>query len=186
MSGARLRPSSPPPAATPEAREARAELAASVLDVREHRPVTVPRTSVQGVMRLLSRREEKSVRAECRAEMRALGIEGISVEGFTEWHEERALRTVAIAVRNPANRDQPLATLEEWSECDDDQIQALWDLYQDQRAELDPLGASFELTEEDLAAITAAAKKKDVVLLTSYGSQKLARALSGLAAPPPS
>lgn len=175
----RLRPGLAP-ATSPAERQARAELAVSVLDAREHRPVMVPRTQVKGDMRLLSRREVSEVRAACRQMMAGLGIEGHGIEGYAEWREAFNTRLVAIAVRSPVDHTQPLADLEDWEQCDEDQIIALWDLYQDMQAELDPLGDTFVLAEDDARAIKLAAKKKDVLLLTSYGSQKLARALTGL------
>ena len=164
----------------------RAALAVSVLEGREHRAVTVPRTKVAGAMRLLSRRENAQVRAECRQAMAELNLAGPVVEGFTEWHEELAVRTLAIAVRSPDNHDAPLALLADWLECDDDQINALWEKYQDLEAELDPLGPNGPaLSEADAAAIRDAAKKKALTLLMSYGSRKLALALITTAAPPP-
>jgi len=184
VSTGRLRPSVPAPAATAAAREARAELAASVLDGREHRPITVPRTTIRGALRLLTRSETKGLRAACRAYMRELGIEGPGLEGYVEWREEFNTRLVAIAVRHPDDHARPLADLEEWEACDDDQILAIWESYQDMQADLDPLGEGFVLDQADADAIFAAAKKKDVALLTSYGSQKLARALSTSVAPP--
>jgi hypothetical protein len=180
----RLRPQAP--AAASPTPEQRAELAVSVLEAREHRPVTVPRTTVVGAMRLLSRRENAQVRAECRQVMEALGLTGVSIEGFTEWHEELAVRTIATAVRSQAKHDEPLAPLTDWVECDDDQINALWDAYQNLQAELDPLGASGPpLTEAEEVAIRDAAKKKAVDLLMSYGSRKLALSLISSADPSP-
>jgi hypothetical protein len=165
----------------PAATEERGDLAASVLDARPYRPVVVPRTSVKGDMRLLSRGEIESVRADCREHMRNLGIEGPGIEGFPDWREAFNLRLVATALRQPADRARPLGNLEEWKECDDEQILALYDTYQDMAAELDPLGHRVELDEEDLRGLRAAAKKGDVPTLVSYGSQKLARMVALLA-----
>jgi len=170
-----LRPITPPPA------EERAELAVSVIAGREYRSVTVPRTNVTGAMRLLSRKENAEVRFECRRSMEERGITGIAVENFTEWHEELAVRSIAIAMRSESNHEAPLARLCDWLECDDDQINALWERYQDLEAELDPLGDKGPpLSDADMTAIVAAAKKKSLVLLTSYGSRKLARSLISL------
>jgi hypothetical protein len=164
-----------PPAPDPERRAA---LAVSVLEARVHRTVTVPRTQVTGAMRLLSRRENAQVRAEVRQVLEALGLTGHAAEGFTEWHQELAVRTLATAVRSPADHGAPLAPLADWLECDDDQINALWERYQDQEAELDPLGANGPpLSDADIAQIQDAAKKKAAEVLMSFGSRKLALAL---------
>lgn len=155
----------------------RGELAAAVLESRVYREVTVPRTAIPAKMRLLSRTEAKAVRSASRSAVAQLGLvaAGPEVESLTEWREERALRTVAVAMRDPANPERPLAGLAEWEECDDDQILALWDIYQDLAAELDPLGDSAPpLTEGELAELVAAAKKGDAGLLMSFGSRRLA------------
>lgn len=169
----RLRPP-PPPADTP----ARGALTAGLVGARVHVDVTVPRTSVRGRMRLLSRAENQAVDAEARVHLRSLGypVDNPSLlPTYAEWHNEIAARTLAIAVRDPADVSRELAPLTEWLECEDDQIAALWREYQDLEERLDPLrGEGVHVSEAEALAIREAAKKKDVVLLMSYGSQKLA------------
>lgn len=155
--------SEPPPSPT--------SMAGQVVGARVHVEVTVPRTQVKGRMRVLSRSETRAVRFEARAKLQELGIVG-DVDGIREWNEEIATRTLAVAVR-ALKGDEVLASLEAWEECDDDQINALWSRYKDLCNELDPL-ADTKLSEADAQQIAAAAKKKDSILLTSYGSLKLA------------
>jgi hypothetical protein len=180
MATGALKPAAPAAAAP----SSRAALAVSVIDGRQFRPVVVPRTAVQGVMRLVTRGEMHEIRAACRQMMAALGIAGGGIESFPEWREEFNLRLVATAVRHPAARETPLADLEEWRQCDPDQVDALWSDYEDMAAELDPLGDRFVLEEKELLEIIELAKAGDVGRLTSYGSPKLARALRSMAAPP--
>jgi hypothetical protein len=177
-------PAAPPAAA---ARRARAELAAAVVETRIHRDVTVHGTQVRGRMRALSRAEARQVRADCRAALKAAGIEAAGpgvLEGYVEYREELVLRSIAIAVRDPGDVEQPLAPLEEWESCNDQQLGALWDDLRDLEAETDPYGdLAPPLSEADEAALADAAKKKDKARLMSFGSHTLARfAITSVAA----
>jgi hypothetical protein len=178
------------PGAAGDDRKVVPELAAGVLKGREFRPVTVPRTEVKGDMRLVTAAEVKDIRYACRAMMAEMGIQGHGLTAYPEYLEEFNLRLVAASIRLPAARDQPLADIDAWRQCDPDQIATLFALYQAMEAELDPLGAGaageLGITEQELAEIEALAKRKDVGQLTSFGSPKLARALTSLVDPPPS
>lgn len=178
----RLRPTSSP-AAAPAATSSRASLAVSVIDGRQHRPTKVPRTNVTGAMRLCTRGEVHGIRAACRAMMAELGITGGGIESFAEWREEFNLRMVATAMRHPDSLDVALAELDEWRQCDEDQLATLWCAYEDMAADLDPLGETYALSQTDYDEIVALAKAGDVGQLTSFGSPRLARALRSLAAP---
>lgn len=163
----------------------------AVLAGVQWRDVTVPRTKYRGKMRILKRTEESAVRVEVRRELAE--THGITsdrpnvLETFPEWNEERVLRVLAIAIRHPRNPARPLATIDEWSECDDLQLGALWQAYKDFEAELDPLGANGPgLTPGELEELKAAAGKGDVDLLMSYGSRKLALFISSSVAQPAS
>lgn len=182
----KLRPTSAP--AAPPPASSRASLAVSVIDGREHRPMKVPRTAVEGVMRLCTRAEVRDIRAACRAMMAEFGIVGGGIESFPEWREEFNLRMVATAMRHPDAREAALAEVDEWRQCDEDQVNALWDAYEDMAAELDPLrdNEKSKLTQAEYDEIVALAKAGDVGQLTSFGSQRLARALRSMAAPPAS
>ena len=177
--------------ATPPAGDRAERLVDAVLGGVTYREVIVPRTSVKGRMRLLQRGEEALVRSECRRELAerhriAPAAPGV-LESFPEWREERILRVLAIAVRDPADPSRPLAELDEWSTCDDVQLLALWDIYQDLEAELDPLGPSAPpLTAEEVGAIKSAAGKGSADLLMSFGSRRLALFVISTAAAPPS
>jgi hypothetical protein len=160
-------------------------LAVEVAGARVHEDVIVPRTAARGRMRLLSRGENRTVRAEARAALEAMGCRGADLGVYREWHEELATRTLAVAVRDPADVARPLAPLAEWEECEDDQIAALWKQYQDLEERLDPLGADHVvLSDADVAAMRDASKKKDIDLLMSFGSRRLAVFATTTAAPP--
>jgi hypothetical protein len=192
----RFSPTSParPTAAAPDADTAaagRAErLVDAVLGGVTYKDVTVPRTQVKGRMRLLTRAESAQLSVDLRREM----AERYSLteptpgmfEAFAEYREERVLRTVAVAVRDPADPTRPLADLEEWATCDDTQLVALWQAYKDLQDELDPLGPNAAgLTEQEVAALKAAAGKGEADLLMSYGSRRLALFAISSAGPPP-
>ena len=160
------------------------ELVAAILGARVHVDIVVPRTSITGRMRLLSQAERSKIQSEARIAVATLGAEGANVDLFSEFREEKVVRSIAIAIRDPADESRPLADLADWIECDEDQLAALWERYQDLSAALDPLGANVEITEIEVLEIEAAAKKKDLDLLTSYGSRKLARYAITSGAPP--
>lgn len=148
------------------------ELVSSVLGARTYVDVTVPRTSVRGSMRVLTRAESKQVRADARRECLRLGVGEAGVEMSRDFLEEVGTRTIALAVRQAGNQALALAPLEEWEACDEDQIAALWQVYKDLEESLDPVGIG--CTEAEFIAIEDAAKKKSETLLRSYGSRKLA------------
>lgn len=150
-------------------------LAEALLGARVWIDVTVPRTTVKGRMRLLSVAEDRTVAVETRDALKDYGMPSEGVGAREAWVNENALRTIQIAIRNPDDETEPLADVDEWQECDDDQITALWVEYQSLRDRHDPLGESAPgLTQEELDALTTAVKKKDRTVLMSFGSRRLA------------
>lgn len=159
------------------------DLVAAILAGRVFVDVVVPRTEVRGEMRLLTRAESASVRTATRQALLERRVPDRGMEEGRDWLEEVATRTIAIAVRQAGNTALALAPLEEWEQCDDDQIAALWLRYTD----LDESSAQVEtLTDGELVVLTEAAKKKDEVVLRSFGSRKLARFATTLADRPAS
>ncbi|MGL5361513.1 MAG: hypothetical protein ACRDBH_01440 [Bosea sp. (in: a-proteobacteria)] len=148
--------------------------AGQVAAVRAHIEVQVPRTNIVGKMRVLSRHERMTVRVEARDYLRRLGLDGATIETTTEWHEEIATRTIAVAMRAPGNLGDTLATLEAWNTCDVGQIDYVWQQYRDLQDRLDPLGEHSQISEQEIVAIEDAAKKKARELLMSFGSFALA------------
>lgn len=159
----RLRASVPVAPAVPVKVRALAEL----LGARVFVDVTVPRTTIRGRMRLVSRTEAAIINADARRHfVTDLGIE---VDASTllrpgvmdNWNAEVAIRHIAIAVRDPDDESKPLGDLVEWCECDDDQISALWLDYKNLASRLDPLSdAADGLTEDQLAELRTLLKKK--------------------------
>jgi hypothetical protein len=177
---------------TTEPRGRRPDVAAVVdfLGARVHIEITIPRTEIKAVMRLCSRREEFEAKAEARRAMLEAGYpvdaNAVTALGASEqWLAEVMVRMIAIAVRDPADPTKPLASLEDWQNCDDTQLVALWSLYQDHEHRIDPLGAA-ALTSEEQDALIAASKKKDVDLLMAFGSRRLALFAITSAFPPAS
>ena len=160
-----------------EALHERTQMVLGVLEGRAFSDITVPRTvpAVVARMRLLTRAETKQVRQECRLALQEIGLaeaaRAPAPESYEEWHTEIVTRTIAVAVRR-MDADAPLAPLDEWLLCDDDQIDSLWVRYQDLQSKLDPLARP--LTDIELQIMGDAAKKKDAISLLSYGSSALA------------
>jgi hypothetical protein len=158
-----------------------------VLAVRVHIDVTIPRTTIKARMRLVSRAEALAIKSTVFRRFKDAFDTQVTSLTVADWNLEIAVRHLAVAVRDPADETRPLAMIDHWLECDDEQIAALWEQYQDLRDQLDPLGGdAAPLTEQELGELEAAAKKKDVAVLTSFGSRKLARYVTTLAARPAS
>jgi hypothetical protein len=81
---------------------------------------------------------------------------------------ERAVRTLAVAVRDPDDHAQAFGTAKEWAELDNDLINSAWHAYGDVRLRLDPV--SQPLDDDTRMLIAAAVKKKDDRLLRSFGT----------------
>jgi len=159
--------------------EPAAAVTSALAGAREHVPVTVPGTDAAGVMRVLTRSESLTIKAEALALFKERGLvtdDGmIAAVAHDDWKCEIAARHLAIAVRMTDELDTPLAPLDDWRELSDEQISGPWDRYQDLRDRLDPLGADAKpLTEDELAMMRSASKKKDVTALRSFGLHKLA------------
>jgi hypothetical protein len=140
--------------------------------------IVIPRTSVRARMRVVTRGEALAAKAQAKRTLEAAGLPAdpsVVMGAYRdEWNAELALQNLAIAVRCH-DKDEPLASAAEWrSDCDDDQIGALWIMYEDLRSRIDPLGKLEELSEADVSAMHDASKKKDADSLMSYGSRKLA------------
>jgi hypothetical protein len=170
--------------------DAPAEVATRALaGKREHVDVVVPRIGVKARMRLVSRSEVAQLTADARRFFAELGLPndpvGLAAVGLlAEWHNEIACRHLAIAVR-VSDDGPPLATVGEWrDDCDDDQIAALWQEYQDRAEQLDPLRDGTQLDSSEILKIAAALKKKDATGLRSFGSRKLASYMISTADPP--
>lgn len=147
-----------------------------VLGAREFVDVVVPRTSIAGRMRLLSRRENNEARLATLHALAAMGIDSKTSSSIyvDEWNAEFNARILSTAVREPKDIDKPLADIEDWRQCDDDQITALFVQYNDLAYKIDPLANPSELAKDEIDAMSSAAKKKLADILLSYGSRKLA------------
>jgi hypothetical protein len=154
--------------------------AGSVLaGAREYIDIAIPGTEATGRMRVLTRTESLVVKAEATTLFKDRGLlnsDGtVAAVAGDDWKCEIAARHLAVAV-SEHDDGPPLAPVEDWrDELTDEQLSGPWDRYQDLRDRLDPLGAdSTPLTEDELVLLRAAAKKKDVLVLRSFGLHKLA------------
>lgn len=149
--------------------------------------VTIPRTNYKGRMRVVSRAETFRIKTEARKYFtdEKMPLDNHAAFGAEEWSNEIAIRTLAVAIRNPRDVTLELAPLAEFRDLDDDQVDKLWIDYRDFRAQVDPLGFG-ELSDADFAAMVAAAKKKQPELLIGFGSSKLVLFAMRLAEPPTS
>ncbi|MDQ3295072.1 MAG: hypothetical protein M3619_00620 [Myxococcota bacterium] len=152
---------------------------AEVIGARVFVDVVVPRTKIAGRMRLVTRREQSEIRAEARQYLTDSGfpVDSSAITSLgaqEEWNAELAVRMLATAVRDPGNSELALASVDDWRECDDDQLGGLFDEYQQLAARVDPLGSGVELSDSEFDQMVEAAKKKEPELLMSYGSRKQA------------
>lgn len=115
---------------------------------------------------------------------RALEQLGIPLNAVTadRYELERAVRTLARAVRDAEDRTRPFGTLAEWQAVDTDVIAACWSAYGNLRERFDPMDIA--VTEAERSAIESAVKKKDALLLRSFGAAKLSAWLVSTDGPP--
>ena len=151
---------------------------ADLVGARQFIDVTIPRTKIAAKMRLASRSERALIKVATRKTL-GLAMDANALLGpgvMEEWSLEIAVRTLATVVRDPIDVDKPLDEVETWRELlDDDQINGLWNVYQDLAERLDPLGANgVALSDHEHSQLVSALKKKDVDLLSAFGSRKLA------------
>lgn len=130
---------------------------------------------------LIGARAYQEIEADARRAMMTRGIELDHLTG-TLYELERAVRTLAIVVRDPDDHTRPFGSLEEWETIDPDRILATWQAYGDVRERLDPV--SQPLTADEAAEIEIAVKKKDVRVLRACGLRKLCLWLSTTDVPP--
>lgn len=122
-------------------------------------------------MRILSRKENQEADAEARAYMESLGVP-LSVASSVEYQAEVGTRTIAVACRHFDSPAEPLATADEWREfVDDGLLNFMWEKYEALLAAQDPVAS--ELTDEEVADLEDALKKKDATRLKFYGAGKL-------------
>lgn len=170
------------PAPAPEASRTRLGQAISVGPLSRER-VEIPRLGPAWIV-LAPHAAVQRIEGETFRAMAELGLELSSLTALT-YEAERAVRTLAEAVRDPDDPDQPFGTLAEWRDhVDVDIIAGAWQVYGDVRMRLDPV--SVALTEDERAAINAAVEKKNAMLLRSYGVAALASYLATTADPPSS
>lgn len=164
---------------------------AAALGSRPGIDVVIPRTTIAGWMTLVGRADTSRIRAEANAHFAAAGYSAEQLAAktsdlFHDWNAEIAVRTLALAVRDPAEHDKALDSLEAWREnIDDEQIASLWRAHQELVEREDPIGSdTAALTDHELVQLESAAKKKDFDLLMSFGLRKLAIfATTSVAAP---
>jgi len=147
-----------------------------MLGERVYVDLVVPRTSVAAKMRLLSSSEDTAAELATLFGLRELGFDDKTPMHIWDrvWRREYNARVMSIAVRDPNDVSKPLDAIEQWRECDEDQINALNVKYNDLGNKIDPLGSTVELTQTEHDALASAAKKKLADTLLSYGSRKLA------------
>jgi hypothetical protein len=169
-----LRPKTAPATAPPtSAPTAEARLDALLAGCREHVDIVVPRTdpSVRGKLRRLTRGEEEELSIELGRWRKAAIDWGTPPESRLELSSQEAVRTVAIAVRDPADPSRPLASLNDWRQADDGQIGAVYQQYLDLVDRTDVFRD--HLATDERAEIEDAVRKKDVARLLSCGARKL-------------
>lgn len=127
-------------------------------------------------------RRWQEIEADCRRELARLEVPSDGIQAATMWEAELAMRVLAEAVRDPDDHAVAFGTLEDWGGLDNDLISMAWHAFGDVRERLDPV--SLPLTSDEMFAIAGAVKKKDPVLLRSYGVARLSLWLASMEFPP--
>lgn len=122
----------------------------------------------------------EEVQIAARRELADAGLE-LTITTAELFEMKLARHTLAGAVRDPDERGVPFGTLDEWGALDPDVINSAWQVFGDVRERLDPM--THPLTDDELAAIDLALKKKDAPLLRSFGIARLALYMLSSAAP---
>lgn len=143
--------------------------AAALAGKRVLEPVTV--LGLDGVMTLIGHGTVQEIEGAVYKRMAELGVELGPLTAST-FESERAVRTLAEAVRQADDPSKALGTLEEWQQVDLDTVALLWLAYGDLRERQDPVSAPLTKAEHD--TITTAIEKKNAPLLRSCGARALA------------
>lgn len=127
-------------------------------------------------MELPGARVWQSIEAEVRAELRRLEADPSDISSAAQYEAELAMRVLSVAAREPSDHAVAIGSIEEWGQVDNDVLNAAWQAFGDVRERLDPVGST--PTDDDLVAISAAVKKKDAMLLRTFGVVKLSHWLA--------
>lgn len=132
---------------------------------------------------LVGMRDAQQIEGECVAACARLGIPSDSTAYTNAFEAEKAMRWLALAIRDADNEASPFGTLAEWERVDPDTITMAWHRYSDLRDELQP--EVIEIGPELRTTITAAIVKKNATLLRSFGTHILVSYLLSTEEPPP-
>jgi hypothetical protein len=112
-------------------------------------------------LQLIGHDDVQAIEAEVMKRMAAHGLEPVALNALS-YDAERAVLTLARAVRSPDDRVTAFGTEAEWAKVDSDTIASCWHIFGDLRERLSPLDVEIPpaMRTEILAAI---AKKLDAV-----------------------
>lgn len=154
------------------------------------KPLAVAKTALRGVLdrgarglevelpvlgavwiQLIGNEDATDIETMVFARMKERGIELTTLTALT-FDAERAVLTLARAVRMPGDHATPFGSAEDWGQVDQDTFTACWTVYGDVRERLAPFDVPLdEATQE---GILFAISKKNSMLLRSYGVAALA------------
>lgn len=127
-------------------------------------------------MRLLGRVTTTAIEVAVFDSLAKEGLPAIQIHAFT-YDQERKMRTLAAAARDPDDHSQPFGTLQDWQEEDDDIIFHAGVILDDVKARLDPVGHG-PIDDQVEAELFDAFKKKEIGRLMLFGVATLARWLT--------
>lgn len=141
----------------------------------EHEFSFPQRADIKARMRLVSRAAAFKITAETRLFMGdagfSLAVAEMSSAGvLSEYQSEINTRLIAEAVSVYDGRNWTKLPLATWRDCSDEQLTALFRIYEDHSMAVDPIGA---ISDSRFAEIESAAKKKQTELLMSFGRTEL-------------
>lgn len=156
----------------PTARQSAFALAAAA--ARPFVPWKISRLGIDTVITLVDFDTCEAIDAEVMKRMADLGL----LDNRNRVEGARAVRYAARAVLDPVTHE-PIGTVEEWRQLDDDVIGEFWGAYDDVRKAFDPFNG--DLTKEEIDGITDAIKKNSAMLLRFYGARRLSTFLCSMA-----
>lgn len=132
-------------------------------------------------LQLIGHEDVQAIESDVMKRMAALGLE-LTPLNVLSYDAERAVLTLARAVRSPDDRAAPFGTEAEWGKVDSDTIAACWHIFGDLRERLSPLDV--EIPPMMRTEILAAIAKKNTMLLRSFGLSVLVSFMASTEFPP--
>ena len=132
-------------------------------------------------VQLVGAEDVQRIEADVFRAMKERGLDPTVLHAMA-YEADRAVRTLACAVRSADDRAAAFGTEIEWGKVDSDTIAACWEVYMDVRERLAPMDAP--LTPERRAELERAYAKKNATSLRAFALRELVTWLLSTEFPP--